>query len=274
MEKILRLKWWLLPLYIGLLFAASLALGQVFLNGSYEQPQLVSADATPTSTPATLAPEESTPSPTPAAPPVTQTRSVSPTSDRSGHTANNASRACSGQVFQKPEPLNTAALPEGITVRQEPAQTYTIMGATLDQLRFSIQSCGVRQQSAGQYHALTAYNMTWQYTPIQSSDGTCGLTDVKIATNLSQYFPKAAASPAVWEPYITALHIHEEGHVQINSRYTSDMYAKLTGQQKVDCNSLPRVADEIVRTEMMLLTSAHELYDTQTGHGSTQGAVL
>lgn len=204
---------------------------------------------------------------TPAKPPaITSSGGISTNTTRS--------QACIGAPYQKPSALSTPSLPLGVTIQRDTTQTYEVYGNTLTQLRRSIDACGARISSAGIYHALTGYNITWQYTPTQNANGTCSLVNVKIASHISQYLPSSTTSLSSWRTYLQALQTHEDGHVDINIRHVQSLQAKLVALQNVDCVTLSATANQTIQTELALLASANELYDATTNHGATQGALL
>ncbi len=186
----------------------------------------------------------------------------------------NAQLACVGSVFQKPTALPTADLPAGVTIQKDQPQLYEIFGNSIAELRASLRACQPRQVSAGEFHALTGYNLTWQYSQRTNSDGTCSLTDVKVASHVNQYLPFAKSTDPTWQAYSKAIRTHEDGHVDINLRRVRDLQAKLAVIQNLDCAAITTLAETTIQAQMTLLESENELYDATTNHGATQGAVL
>ena len=206
--------------------------------------------------------------PTPAAPPtpvVAQPAASQPT------------LGCTGQIYQKPSPLNTAQLPLGATIQREQPQQYELFGSDIGEIRQSMRQCAPRTASAGSFHALTGYNITWSYTVSPEQNGTCSLRNVRVGSHIAQYMPlyrQSSDAKPQWDAYHAALTAHENGHVDINIRHVQSLTTRLQSLQNVDCASLPTFATEAIKSELALLASSNELYDANTGHGSSQGAVL
>ncbi len=181
---------------------------------------------------------------------------------------------CSGQPFVTPNAIATNALPLGVTIKQDNPQYYELFGASYEELRQSLDSCAIRQASAGEHHAITSYNITWQYTPMLSNDGLCRLQAIKVASHIAQFLPQASSSDQIWQRYNKAIIVHEAGHVDTNLRYAQSLYDHLSTVSAASCETATSMAQTVIESELSMLETENTMYDSQTNHGATQGAVL
>jgi len=187
---------------------------------------------------------------------------------------------CTGNYFTKPNAIALDSIQDGYTRQVDTPQTYQIYGRSLPDLRRAIDACAPRRAAAGNYHAITAYQASWTYK-VANNGSTCSLSNVKVAVHIGQYMPHFSPTSqtplevsAAWRVYASSLTSHEAGHVAINADYTARMSSALQALQNVDCSSIATQAATTARSYMTMLNTANDIYDSQTGHGATQGAIL
>lgn len=76
-----------------------------------------------------------------------------------------------------------------------------------------------------------------------------------------------AAERAEWERFCSALHRHEQGHVQLVTKFLSDVDTQLIGES-VDA------ALKVWDRRLKALAGASRAYDLQTDHGRKLGTVI
>lgn len=186
---------------------------------------------------------------------------------------------CTGSTHIRPAALAVHSLPEGLTTVVDAPTYYQVYGTTMDELRSAVENCPFRR-SAGTFHGVTSYQLNWSYSPV--SDGTtCTLRSIRVGMHVNQYLPlfiPSTTTPvtitATWSAYAAALKAHEDGHTAINRDYAQRLTTALQQASAVDCTSLAAQAETTLQSYTVMLNTANELYDSQTNHGATQGAVL
>jgi len=184
---------------------------------------------------------------------------------------------CTGQTYVLPGELTSANLGPGMTTQIDAPAYYQVYGRTIDEVRAAVDDCVLRQ-TLGEYHAVTAYNLTWSYG-LSQTGGNCKVTNVKVGLHVNQYLPSLAAGntsgqlQAHWNAYSASLHQHENGHVEINKQYSAKL---LQGLQNISapCATIEKLVSDTAKTYVTMLDAANELYDSRTDHGATQGAIL
>lgn len=197
----------------------------------------------------------------------------------SGVATTQTSTACSGDTYRLPQPLTADQLPEGLSKRISAPAVYVVHGDTLAAIRQNIGRCQPRQQAIGNYHAITVYNLVWSYTTV-ATDNVCTTAQVKVGIAISQFLPASqldttatTAATTVWQRYYHSLMVHEDGHIERDVRYAAGLLAALQSLQ-APCQSFTAQAAALTDSYVTLLNGDNELYDAQTNHGATQGAVL
>ncbi|MCA9327145.1 DUF922 domain-containing protein [Candidatus Saccharibacteria bacterium] len=189
------------------------------------------------------------------------------------------SQACTGSPYALPASLPVTSLPSGLNKVVDTPTHYQVYGSSIPELRTAIENCPLRRAN-GAYHASTSYQLNWSYA-VSVSGTTCRLTNVKIGLHVSQYMPAfvpTSSTPAgtknAWNRYIANLQTHENGHVAIDTDYAQRLTNTLQNMGSVDCANPKNQVQTIINSYVTMLNAANELYDSQTGHGATQGAVL
>lgn len=188
-------------------------------------------------------------------------------------------RACTGTPYSPPSPLPVTSLPTGLSKVVDSPAHYQVYGSSISGLRSAIESCPLRRAN-GHYHASTSYQLNWSYAVVVSGT-TCTLTNIRVGLHVSQYMPlfvPTATTPATttsaWNRYISNLKTHEDGHVAIDVDHAQRLTATLQSMGAVDCGNPRNQVQTVINSYVTMLNAANDLYDSQTGHGATQGAVL
>ncbi|MBL8121282.1 DUF922 domain-containing protein [Candidatus Saccharibacteria bacterium] len=186
---------------------------------------------------------------------------------------------CSSVGYRLPAPLTLASANEGLITTIDTPTYYQIRGNTLPELRNSIENCAARK-AVGYYHASTAYQLNWSYSIAADTTG-CRLTSVKVGLHVNQFMPQfvpEATTPNTttntWNAYASNLKTHEDGHTAIDVRYSEQLTAALQNMRNLPCDTIANQTQTTIQSYVTMLNTANELYDSQTNHGATQGAVL
>lgn len=188
-------------------------------------------------------------------------------------------RACTGNTYALPQPVSLSGAAFGLTKQIDTPTYYTVYGSSVSALRNAVVDCPLRK-AAGAFHATTAYQLNWAYTPV-AEKGVCSIKDIKVGLHVNQLMPAFSPGSTVssevrsaWDAYSRALQTHENGHTAINTDYAARLTTALQNVGQMDCSTLTRQVQTIIDTHVTMLNTANELYDAQTNHGATQGAVL
>lgn len=157
---------------------------------------------------------------------------------------------------------------------------YAVRGATLEQLRADLKANGVADD-AGQFYsgvATTGLGYTYQF---REQPGGCGVADVRVLLQVSLTTPawqgrwtSGPALAATWDRYVSALQVHEDGHINLARQAADRLGAKVEALSAPGCPALEARAKALRDEAMEALKQAHADYDRATDHGRTQGAVL
>lgn len=196
------------------------------------------------------------------------------------NTTTSTPTACTGSAYQLPAPIDLSDKPAGLSAIVDAPSYYQVYGSTVSDVRSMIAACPLRQP-IGNYQATTSYRLGWQYSVVVVGDGTCRLSNVQVGLHVNQYLPyfsPTASTPSAlathWNSFATSLKTHEDGHVAIDSRYANTLTNALQNLGALDCNSINSQAKLTINGYLAALNAANDLYDAQTNHGATQGAVL
>ncbi|MFZ1249140.1 MAG: DUF922 domain-containing protein [Candidatus Saccharimonadales bacterium] len=278
-----------LVLVVGMLLCNLVRIG---VDGQWPQNSLAPvAYATPeetvvstpvsTNTPATELTAQTTPEATPSAATVPASLPKDKLVDAKSVTAPVVPmpRSCTGTPYIMAGALQTAQLKPGLTQVVDSPHYYTVYGSTLQEVRSAISSCSLRQ-NATPYHASTAYALNWSYN-FALQNGTCSVTDVRVGLHVNQFLPNLGidtTTPAplaqAWSVYAQNLALHENGHTAITVQYAQKLTAALESSSALPCDSVSAQTKTLTDSYVTMLNAANELYDSQTNHGATQGALL
>jgi predicted secreted Zn-dependent protease len=149
---------------------------------------------------------------------------------------------------------------------------YRIYGTTEAELRRDMDKKGPKDYEGYKGDALTAWDFRWKWPGYGTSD--CNLSKAKtyydITLTLPRWEPPVSTDPQLvekWTNYFNLLVMHEKGHVDRALEHYQEL---LPAIQKSTCDTAEQSAQKIIDD---LRTADHD-YDTETGHGSTQGVIF
>lgn len=150
---------------------------------------------------------------------------------------------------------------------------YEVQGADFNSVQGSMMS-------GRQYAGRTDWSLSYQSQPRMAA-GACKAESVATKLALSMTLPHWSPPPGVagdligrWERFMSALRLHEDGHVQNARNIESAVKRALLALSSADCGAL----DSAMRARFDQLLEQGRAgdrdYDQQTEHGKTQGAVF
>ena len=184
----------------------------------------------------------------------------------------------SGMSSRKPvsaPPIN----PPNVTVRY---RYYPITGTTMQALRSQMSQRGpIDRLSGKRYDANTDWTVTWQFR-YHTNGNQCAIqsagSKVAVTITLPQWKPPARVERSLvteWNRYLSALHIHEDGHKNNGIAAASDVVKTLRQlPPAATCQHLSATASNAAKRVIQHYNRKDGKYDAVTHHGFTQGAVF
>jgi predicted secreted Zn-dependent protease len=153
---------------------------------------------------------------------------------------------------------------------------YQISGTTAQQLRQQMNKLGPRG-----YDAYTEWNIKWNYR-YQQRNNQCRIASVVVNTTIKITLPAwripANASQKLkqqWNNYLNKLRLHEQGHQQHGINASNDVFKSLNNTPAyATCSQLERAANQAGYAIIKGYNQRDLVYDQETEHGATQGAVF
>ena len=169
----------------------------------------------------------------------------------------------------------------GLVVTPVAVDYYTVYGNSLNEIGRQINQCSPVRENNDTYSASTATSFSWAVQYSRDAGDICTVTQASVGLGVLLTYPvwqSAAATPsttkAAWQNFITHLQEHENGHVDRAKKTAEAMLAHLQNFAPTSCSSLDAALRSQVQADIANLNQANEVYDAQTNHGVTQGAIL
>jgi len=133
----------------------------------------------------------------------------------------------------------------------------------------------------GGYTANTTWHLSYEYRPRSQPGGACEVdtvtTKLDLKVSMPRWAPTAGASPdlsARWSRYISALQVHEAGHLQTGRDFESGFKRAALAARAANCGELNSALRTLFDSLLDQARARDRDYDARTGHGATQGAVF
>jgi predicted secreted Zn-dependent protease len=168
----------------------------------------------------------------------------------------------------------------GVSVTEQ-YEYYTIAGNTAMDLRSQMTANGIKWDDGKTYDALTTWNIKWDYG---YNCGTLGCTaanfnaTVAITFRYPSWKPTETAPATLverWDAYMRNLIVHETGHRDMAVERTRDLASEIAQMPPAPSRrELDRQIEQLASVRMAKMNGDQRIYDADTIHGSTQGAVF
>jgi len=153
---------------------------------------------------------------------------------------------------------------------------YTVSGASRSQLRNSLNANGPNG-----YWGYTEWFVSYNYTPVTNSDGSCANSSVTTTYTCQITLPKwnqpvDATNDAIgaWSSMISALTQHEKNHCNTAIALAQDARNGILSLNTSSCETMgSAVATEWSKHYQNALATDKN-YDATTNHGISEGATL
>lgn len=197
----------------------------------------------------------------------------------SANAASAPSASCEmNSAYPHPAALDLSNAAAGLNVQDDERHYYSVGGQTPGQVRRAFGDChGLPAVMEGPYHATTRYTVNWTFvvSPLGNS-GSCRLDNIRVGVHINQILPvfPDAQNNGQLAAYRAALQAHEDGHKTITIDHANRLTDALRNTPALPCAMLRAQTDVTTQSYLQLINGANASYDSRTGHGATQGAVL
>jgi predicted secreted Zn-dependent protease len=177
-----------------------------------------------------------------------------------------------------PDDQATAAPSDGVRLTTS-TDYYAVEGASLASLLASLRQRGPGD-GHGAWAANTVWVFRWSYRPTAEAD--CRVASARVDLDLTYTYPRwtaptdaAPALVAAWDGFLARVELHEHGHREIAEAAAADLVKALQElPPQPACDALAATARTTANQLLARHADAQRTYDQETGHGTTQGAVL
>lgn len=156
---------------------------------------------------------------------------------------------------------------------------YAVHARPDEPLRQAINAATPITVKGQRFHGYTRWNVRWTFRWWREASGRCSITEVTTRLHVELQLPELQRTTpdqrAEFDRYLTALKLHEQGHVQVGrdaARAVDDGIAQLPAE--AECATLERRANALGQRIVQDHVEREKLYDLDTAHGATQGAKL
>lgn len=244
----------------------------------------ISIGPTPTQTPrVSPTPEVTRPSGTPTATPTRQP-GVPVVTMTPAATPSTASISCSVPANPSVPKVDVKNIDgsNGVQLTQRiEYKTYAVSGCNADDISSSLRR-STNQSSAGRYEVGVTTSTTRYSYRYEESGGQCRLKGAAISADITVTLPELPNQQGVsgdtlarWQAFLSALRMHEQGHVDIILKSAGVIKATFESQtQQMPCAQLETTLKGSVQRETDVANAANEAYDNSTNHGVAQGVAF
>lgn len=160
--------------------------------------------------------------------------------------------------------------------------TYAITGNSAAELVAAMRAHGLVDRAGDRVFALTTWYVDWTYDWVTLPGGRCAIGNldvrVDIHTTLPTWkLPSTADAQVIagWRRFTEALLIHERGHAQNGLDRAAEIASAMAGiDPELTCSALESSADAAAAAILAEGRRWDVLYDDETDHGATQGAIF
>jgi predicted secreted Zn-dependent protease len=150
-----------------------------------------------------------------------------------------------------------------VTMGQPAWSTYDVSGHTLADIAALLE--GSDEAATTDWHGST-------YTSHHGEDGQVTSVDVHVhITVVMPHWVENSHAPhaeqAEWERFLTALHAHEQGHIDLVHTYLEHVDGHMVHMDEA-------AAAQVWNDTFTNLQAASDQYDASNGHGTTAGTTI
>jgi predicted secreted Zn-dependent protease len=163
---------------------------------------------------------------------------------------------------------------------KEKYQYYDVEGISVAELRSQMKQNGTKWNDGKVYAALTSWDIRYSWD-VFYEDGKCFVKSVKTDVEITYALPRRIPMnqdptfTAMWNDYVVRLKEHEFGHKDIAVKTASEINQEIASLEGFESEwDLEREAKRRAGDKLRQLKTLQVVYDDETRHGETQGAIL
>jgi len=159
-------------------------------------------------------------------------------------------------------------------------QPYVVSGSTITQLRTALRALRPAASDGARFDAITRWEIKYRYQFDPDAIGGCGTAGAQVHLEMHMEFPTLAGdvppqTRIALESYLTALRVHEDGHVKIDREIAAAVVEAVRATPaQPSCERLREAVRAATGRVMEEGHARNREYDAMTRHGATQGAVF
>ncbi|RYF70781.1 MAG: DUF922 domain-containing protein [Comamonadaceae bacterium] len=169
---------------------------------------------------------------------------------------------------------------QAAVIEEHTTRPYAVHAQATASLRQALNAATPITEGVQRFHGYTRWHVRWTFRwQPEPTSGRCRITEVTTRLRSEVQLPELrTASPdqrALFDRYLSALSLHEQGHVQFGrdaARAIDEGIAQLPIAP--DCATLEREANALGHRLLREHTEREKEYDRNTRHGASQGAKL
>jgi predicted secreted Zn-dependent protease len=168
----------------------------------------------------------------------------------------------------------------GDVVESFEVQPYIVSGATITQLRTALRALRPAAGDGARFDAITRWEIKYRYHFDPDAIGGCGPAGAQVHLEMHMEFPTLGGdvppqTRIAIESYLTALRVHENGHVRIDREIAAAVVEAVRGTPpQPSCERLREAVRAAAGRVVEEGHSRNREYDARTRHGATQRAVF
>lgn len=158
-------------------------------------------------------------------------------------------------------------------------ETYEVSGSSAKELIQSMRIHGPTDAAGFRRDALFSWDISWAWDLDPDGNPLFETLRTKCQGTLilpvrKQVLGQGTELDAVWEKFVAATRLHEDGHIDLFERHCQDIETAIQLEAKKNPALDARGANKVAQREVTKLRRLEESYDRQTDHGRKQGAEL
>jgi predicted secreted Zn-dependent protease len=156
---------------------------------------------------------------------------------------------------------------------------YSIYPSRVSDLGRALDAATTIHEDGRTYRGHTHWHVNWHFWWDQR-DGNCTINRVQASVDIQYVMPQLSSSvdartSAAFRKYDDALLLHEKGHAQHGIQAAREIEEKLLGiSSNISCQVTESLANDAGKQIVQKYSAEDVVYDRETDHGRTQGAVL
>ncbi|CAG0957140.1 hypothetical protein ANRL3_00630 [Anaerolineae bacterium] len=161
--------------------------------------------------------------------------------------------------------------------------TYTVTGKTTQEMSKSLEAQAIADphEPGSDYYAQTAWRISTKWST-KIAENNCELERADVSVQLTVTVPALTDVNGItpdalsrWNKFVANTITHEKGHVTRTLNGVRDYQIEIGNvAPQTDCNGMRSKLDDLFRFHSNQIDRVNSEFDTETNHGTSQGAVF